>query len=992
MRKLLLLALAGVLSVIMLAGTVPASMAVLGGESVDWSKHTEIAKLEIGSGGSFCTGSFLTDEWLLTAAHCVTSLDYGIAGNPNNGGEHCERATFDLDNSDCYLYANQAGPFHASTVKASPADFHVSTGLGQRFAVAQVEVHPAFDWVVDLDRPRFHFSGCLSVCAKVLGLDYVAWDFALVRLAKLATGIGHVRLADDTSQLKGGLKLTMYGFGDTDPTSGRSFPSGLRASPAGKLELVGSNYPTCNPGADPSTPRQSAVLCAAALTSDAGQGQGDSGGPWFATLSDGTIRQVGVTSFGPVASKENDEQGIKEFATASHPDQIASPAAALRWIRSKTGLTDGTSAGADNVATALVIDNSGSMDGNDPDAVRADAAVSYVNTAVPGDRIGVVGFEDSAYDIADVAALPAGRDTLVDAIRAGVHAGGGTDIGSGVASACQMLQASGLPAKRAAILMTDGDGGYTDEASCFTSHGWRIFTIGLGSGVNADLLTQIAEQTGGTYQPVPAPFELQCTFQQVRALAAGGNAQPCQSSTIAPQQTLAKKLSVAPRLSQVTFATTWPGSDVEMSLVSPSGRVVDRDTDAWDVKHTVASTHEEYVVTVPEPGEWTVRLYGADVDPAGEPVELTSGQVPFDNDPPTVSGTAALVGERTWSFKAQAADPDGTVSGVVWDFGDGSKDAGTALVHTYPGPGSYTPSVTAVDDKGETATTTLPEVVVAQPAVATVATFKSTVDGLGMKVDASASTGPGSLQHAWDFDGDGAAEVTSGSPTTAWTYPAAGTYEVSLGVLAGDGTSATTRTQVRVAGHDLPSITVKGRPKVVGTAKVGHVLRATLPKGKAKIRFTPKPASVSGEWVVDGQVRSHKASYRLRPVDAGLPVRYRLVATRDGYAPGYATSKAKQVARLKSKTKANFSAMKAGVPGQVTVAVTSAAPEVAGMVTVSEGKQVLGKATLTASDRGRVKIGLSALGAGKHTLRVVFNGSVPVTPSSVKSKVTVTDG
>ena len=410
-------------------------------------------------------------------------------------------------------------------------------------------MHPAFDWVVDLDKPRFHFSGCLSVCAKVLGLDYVAWDFALVRLAKPATGVGHVRLADDTSQLKSGLKLTMYGFGDTDPTSDRSFPSGLRSSPCeqvgtGSVELP-DLQPRCRP-VDPAAVSGAVRGCAELRTP--GKARGQRRAMVCDVVSDGTVRQVGITSFGPVASKENDEHGIKEFATASHPDQIASPAAALRWIRSKTGLTDGTSTGADNVATALVIDNSGSMDGNDPDAVRADAAVSYVNTAVPGDRIGVVGFEDSAYDIADVAALPAGRDTLVDAIRAGVHAGGGTDIGSGVASACQMLQASGLPAKRAAILMTDGDGGYTDEASCFTSHGWRIFTIGLGPGVNSDLLTQIAEQTGGTFQPVPAPFELQCTFQQVRALAAGGEAHACQSSTIAPQQTLTKKLSVAPRL------------------------------------------------------------------------------------------------------------------------------------------------------------------------------------------------------------------------------------------------------------------------------------------------------------------------------------------------------------------------------------------------------------------------------------------------------------
>ena len=81
MRKLLLLALCGLLSVIMLAGTVPASMAVLGGESVDWSKHTEIAKLEIGSGGSFCTGSVPDRRMAADGRSLRANLDYGIAGN-----------------------------------------------------------------------------------------------------------------------------------------------------------------------------------------------------------------------------------------------------------------------------------------------------------------------------------------------------------------------------------------------------------------------------------------------------------------------------------------------------------------------------------------------------------------------------------------------------------------------------------------------------------------------------------------------------------------------------------------------------------------------------------------------------------------------------------------------------------------------------------------------------------------------------------------------
>ena len=59
-----------------------------------------------------------------------------------------------------------------------------------------------------------------------------------------------------------------------------------------------------------------------------------------------------------------------------------------------------------------------------------------------------------------------------------------------------------------------------------------------------------------------------------------------------------------------------------MTLISPSGRVIDRDTMAPDVTHELTPTSEAYTVTDPEAGEWTVELFGADV-PEGEAVTLT---------------------------------------------------------------------------------------------------------------------------------------------------------------------------------------------------------------------------------------------------------------------------------------------------------------------------------------------------------------------------------
>lgn len=53
-------------------------------------------------------------------------------------------------------------------------------------------------------------------------------------------------------------------------------------------------------------------------------------------------------------------------------------------------------------------------------------------------------------------------------------------------------------------------------------------------------------------------------------------------------------------------------------------------------------------------------------------------------------------------FEAIADDPDGTVTSVSWELGDGTTVNGTSLTHTYDTGGSYVASVEAVDEDGDT--------------------------------------------------------------------------------------------------------------------------------------------------------------------------------------------------------------------------------------------------------------------------------------------------
>jgi hypothetical protein len=75
-------------------------------------------------------------------------------------------------------------------------------------------------------------------------------------------------------------------------------------------------------------------------------------------------------------------------------------------------------------------------------------------------------------------------------------------------------------------------------------------------------------------------------------------------------------------MSSAGFHSSWPGSDVVMTLTTPSGRIINRSTTDPDVYHENGPTYENYLVSNPEAGRWTVQLFGSDIPPGGEDVTL----------------------------------------------------------------------------------------------------------------------------------------------------------------------------------------------------------------------------------------------------------------------------------------------------------------------------------------------------------------------------------
>jgi hypothetical protein len=179
----------------------------------------------------------------------------------------------------------------------------------------------------------------------------------------------------------------------------------------------------------------------------------------------------------------------------------------------------------------FIIDNSGSMDWNDPGGLRFSATKSYVDMMKVPDRAATTYFTLNGFLVGGHH-LTWNYNQVKNDIDSIPSAGGGTDISTGIRVANDELIAYGDSAHvLVEILLTDGrNSGMTDpitvqEAQRAADNGIIIFTIGLliGGDVNEALLQQIADITGGEYHPAPTPEALEDIylgiFQKVMNIA-----------------------------------------------------------------------------------------------------------------------------------------------------------------------------------------------------------------------------------------------------------------------------------------------------------------------------------------------------------------------------------------------------------------------------------------------------------------------------------------
>jgi hypothetical protein len=146
------------------------------------------------------------------------------------------------------------------------------------------------------------------------------------------------------------------------------------------------------------------------------------------------------------------------------------------------------------------------------------------------------------------------------------------------------------------------------------------------------------------------------------------------SVVISQGQTIQRQVTVNPQQLLFAVQVAWNQGDVQLSLITPSGKVYDRTTTDPNANHHVQVNAESFAIHNPESGRWTIQLFGASIRASGLQVGVSLTQMPLSDFAPVAVFNASTdrgVAPLAVQFSGQADGFNGaTITSYRWDFGD----------------------------------------------------------------------------------------------------------------------------------------------------------------------------------------------------------------------------------------------------------------------------------------------------------------------------------
>lgn len=282
-------------------------------------------------------------------------------------------------------------------------------------------------------------------------------------------------------------------------------------------------------------------------------------------------------------------------------------------------------------STVMIIDVSDSMGENWQGGRKIDSAkiaakqmlslIGQENTVFgPKHEVSLVSFSEGA-----TLELPTTFD-INQAMQTveGLHTMSSTNIGEALQNAENQL-GQVFAEKKIMVLLSDGKSNrglsnneiLTGPVSQAEEKGYVIYTIGFGDqgGLDENLLTQIAQNTGGNYYYATGGFELQNIYLKLRHQGAGDIIAEYKGDISQGETKEIGKLQVPSRTGQLHSTLNWGGSMLDLTLKDPKGRIVD---DKYPGAKIYREKPDYVIVENPIPGEWTAEAYGREVPESRE--------------------------------------------------------------------------------------------------------------------------------------------------------------------------------------------------------------------------------------------------------------------------------------------------------------------------------------------------------------------------------------
>lgn len=303
---------------------------------------------------------------------------------------------------------------------------------------------------------------------------------------------------------------------------------------------------------------------------------------------------------------------------------------------------------------SVCIDRSGSMCGDSLNLAKISAGLVVAltherydivdpwrkrNIPVAGDYLSLTSFSNNSSlvfsDSGSVAEMTLVKKILARATIIPIGCGGATSIGSGLVESRNTFSTnSNLP--KSIIVLSDGHENTSPYVSqiiqSVIDRGIRVYSVGLGSGADKDLLRNIADQTGGEFFFANNAFQLPGIFATlygnlrndgllkiVGGLLGAVTTATIQTDnyrTLSPSSVTTTALShtetvkVDSSVGEATFLITWNQGTGAVGLIDPDGTIINNQNvgNFSNIIYTEGEGFIFYRVMNVSPGDWQMQL------------------------------------------------------------------------------------------------------------------------------------------------------------------------------------------------------------------------------------------------------------------------------------------------------------------------------------------------------------------------------------------------